>query len=124
MEFSGFPCYTPARHKTKIDLRGFWAQRKEAGSAFSRNYVRVLGDEVLRQKDRKAASFFPVREYIILPNFCGERSSAGRALDCGSRGRGFESPRSPHFIVLCNPIQSKITNKHAVMLCYPAEITQ
>ena len=25
----------------------------------------------------------------------GERSSAGRALDCGSSGRGFESPRSP-----------------------------
>lgn len=26
----------------------------------------------------------------------GERSSVGRALDCGSSGQGFEPPRSPH----------------------------
>ena len=37
--------------------------------------------------------------FLMLPMSCGsygERSSAGRALDCGSSGRGFESPRSPH----------------------------
>ena len=27
----------------------------------------------------------------------GGRSSVGRALDCGSSGRGFKSRRSPHF---------------------------
>jgi hypothetical protein len=27
----------------------------------------------------------------------GERSSVGRALDCGSSRRGFESHRSPHY---------------------------
>ena len=30
----------------------------------------------------------------------GERSSAGRALDCGSSGRGFEPRRSPHLFLL------------------------
>ena len=28
----------------------------------------------------------------------GERSSVGRALGCGSKGRGFEPRRSPHFL--------------------------
>ena len=27
---------------------------------------------------------------------CGDCSSAGRALDCGSEGRGFEPRQSPH----------------------------
>ena len=30
-----------------------------------------------------------------LPYIWGGRSSAGRALDCGSSGRGFKSRRSP-----------------------------
>jgi hypothetical protein len=41
----------------KIDLRGFLAQGKEAGSTLSRNYVLVLRNAALRQKDRNAASF-------------------------------------------------------------------
>ena len=31
--------------------------------------------------------------------FNGGRSSVGRALDCGSRGRRFDPGRSPHFLV-------------------------
>ena len=44
---------------------------------------------------------------IILPGapefvekvFYGERSSVGRAQDCGSCGRGFDPHRSPQFII-------------------------
>ncbi len=33
----------------------------------------------------------------------GERSSVGRAPDCGSGGRGFKSPRSPQLFFLVGP---------------------
>jgi hypothetical protein len=39
--------------------------------------------------------------------FDGECSSVGRALDCGSSGRGFEPHRSPHHrIMIINKIYS------------------
>ena len=56
--------YTPDRHKMKNDLRGFLAQGKEAGSAHSRELCAGSADAALRQKDRKAASFYVGREYI------------------------------------------------------------
>ena len=35
----------------------------------------------------------------LISLFNGERSSVGRAQDCGSCGRGFNPRRSPHFFV-------------------------
>jgi len=47
----------------KIDLQGFLAQVKEAEPAHSRELCAGSADEALRQKDRKAASFYAGREY-------------------------------------------------------------
>ena len=51
--------YTHGRHKMKIALRGFLAQGKEAGSAFSRNYVRVLLTWHCVKKTARRLHFMP-----------------------------------------------------------------
>ena len=51
--------------------------------------------------DRNPAKPYNRSSIQQLPS--GERSSVGRALDCGSSGRGFEPLRSPHLLVLILP---------------------
>ena len=53
---------------------------------------------------------FQKQKYITLTSH-GGRSSVGRAQDCGSCGRGFDSRRSPHYEEL---IRISQTAKHAL----------
>ena len=53
------PEYIPDGHKMKTDLRGCLAEGKEAGSAHSRNYVRVLLTRHCVKQTAKRLRFMP-----------------------------------------------------------------
>ena len=75
---------------------------------------------------------FPERAITIfvqgVVEVCGERSSVGRAPDCDSGRRGFESHRSPHFpagsIELNRIIRAELSGRQGKLRIITARVAE